>query len=95
MNNLDYIRLGLGIKTKWPQIDFETVEIIEVPFGKARFEFPVLATEIKAHLIYEEPPSLFRKEIIDMQRWRMRETEFTVGCALGLTKLLIGIKGEE
>ena len=88
----DYIRLGLAVKTTWPQIDFETVEIHEVPFGNSRVELPLLVdTDWKEHPI--EPMSQFEQESVEMYRLRGKQAEFMAGYAPVSNKLLIGIKG--
>ena len=90
-NSADYIRLGLAVKTTWPDIDFETVEIHAVPFGKDSFEVPVMTEEVSWRWPEDARYApLLKKETVDMHRFYVGEAEFMVGYSFG--KWLVGIK---
>jgi hypothetical protein len=97
-DSLDYIRLGLAAKTAWSEIDFEKVEIYEVPFDKDRFDVPIVhdfPDKAFNKLFNTVGPTSYWPEEVNMRRWRIGETEFTMGCTSSFDKLLIGIKEVE
>ena len=89
MDSLDWLRLGGMIAYKWPNIDFENVDIRRVE-SQAYIRVSIPQEEMTYHVDSKAPAEIpFETEDIEMIKWISGNQSCRVGYGSRSNKLLV------